>query len=276
MSGMKPILVSALWSLSLAACVANEVRPAAQVRLVIVGGGGTTEAIQRRALELARGADTRVVVLPQASERADRGEESAQMWRDAGAKEAINLSDLADVERARKLLSEADMIWFGGGDQSLLMRDLRAAGLLELVRARAAAGIVCGGTSAGAAVMSRVMITGDGKDELVRINANVTATAEGLGLLEGAIVDQHFLARQRTNRLVAAVLDHPELVGVGIDERTALVVRGARGEVVGEGQVVFFDARGARVETTESEQRAAAGPLRMHVLRDGMACELWP
>ena len=75
------------------------------------------------------------------------------------------------------------------------------------MRERAAVGVVCGGTSAGAAVMSRVMITGDGKDELVRICADVTATAEGLGLLEGAIVDKHFLARQRTNRLVAAGLD---------------------------------------------------------------------
>lgn len=273
---MKLHLGRSLLALGLASCAATGPRPAPETRLVIVGGGGTTEAIQRRALELARGAETRVVVLPQASERADRGEESAQMWRDAGAKESVNLNDLADVERARTLLAQADLIWFGGGDQSLLMRDLRAAGLLELVRERAAAGVVCGGTSAGAAVMSRVMITGDGKDELVRICADVTATAEGLGLLEGAIVDQHFLARQRTNRLVAAVLDHPELVGVGIDERTALVVQGGRGEVVGEGQVVFFDAREARIEAADAEQRAAAGPVRMHVLRDGMSCELWP
>lgn len=262
--------------LALSSCATTARDSFGDVRLVIVGGGGTTEAIQQRALALARGKDSRVVVLPQASERADRGEDSAQMWRDAGAKEAVNLSDLTNVERARALLAQADLIWFGGGDQSLLMRDLRAAGLLEFVRERAAAGVVCGGTSAGAAVMSRVMITGDGKDELVRICADVTATSEGLGLLEGAIVDQHFLARQRTNRLVAAVLDHPDLVGVGIDERTALVVEQGRGEVVGEGQVMFFDARAAKVEPAGSEQRAAAGPLRVHVLRDGMACELWP
>lgn len=269
-------VTACLLLLALSSCATTRRESGADVRLVIVGGGGTTEAIQQRALALARGTESRVVVLPQASERADRGEDAAQMWREAGAKEAVNLSDLSDVERARALLSQADLIWFGGGDQSLLMRDLRAAGLLELVRERAAAGVVCGGTSAGAAVMSRVMITGEGKDELVRICADVTATSEGLGLLEGAIVDQHFLARQRTNRLVAAVLDHPELVGVGIDERTALVVENGRGEVVGEGQVMFFDARAAKVEPAGSEQRAAAGPMRVHVLRDGMACELWP
>ncbi len=267
---------AAVLAASLCACVAPRTAPADNVELVIVGGGGTTEAIQQKALALARGKETRVVVLPQASERADRGEETAQMWRDAGAAAVTNLSDLADGERARRLIAEADLLWFGGGDQSLLMRDLRAAGLVELVRERAAAGVVCGGTSAGAAVMSNVMITGDGKDELVRICAQVTATSEGLGLLPGAIVDQHFLARQRTNRLVAAVLDHPELVGVGIDERTALVVVGGRGEVVGEGQVVFFDARRATVEAARTEERAAAGPLRMHILRDGMTCELWP
>lgn len=247
--------------------------PLERLELVIVGGGTTLESIQQRAFELARGRETRVVVLPQASDRPDRGEASAEMWREAGAAEVTNLSDLSDIGRARAVLERADLIWMGGGDQVLLMAALVESGLDEVVRARAAAGVTCGGTSAGAAVMTRVMITGEG-DGLEKIAAGATHTATGLGLLPGAIVDQHFLARQRANRLIGAVLDHPELVGFGIDERTALVVTGGRVEVAGEGQVVVVDAREAAVERTEPGALSAARGVRVQVLRPGMACEL--
>jgi cyanophycinase len=255
---------------------------AAMVRreLVIVGGGGTTDAIKARALELARGPQTYVVVLPQASESDERGVESAKMWKDAGAAAAVNLTDLSDRERALAELERADLIWFGGGVQSRLMDVLRRADLIDTLRRRASHGVVCGGTSAGAAVMSRIMITGEGSDqgtdELKQIAAGATLVAEGLGLLPGAIVDQHFLARQRNNRLVGAVLDHPECLGIGIDERTALIVVDGRAEVVGEGGVVIYDARRAQLETALPGQRSAARGIEMHVLRDGMTYELGP
>ncbi|MCC7013162.1 MAG: cyanophycinase [Planctomycetes bacterium] len=265
-------------ALAFSSCVTTSTVPPVRTELVIVGGGGTTPPIVARALELARGRESYVVVLPQASESEQRGVESTQMWKDAGASEAVNLDDLSDRERALAELERADLIWFGGGDQKLLMEALRQADLIETISRRASRGVVCGGTSAGAAVMSAVMITGEGTDkgtdELKKIAAGATLVSQGLGLLPGAIVDQHFLARQRNNRLLGAVLDHPELIGVGIDERTAFIVVDGRAEVLGEGGVVVYDARRAAVERSEPGQRSAARGIEMHVLRSGMVYEL--
>ena len=115
--------------------------------------------------------------------------------------------------------------------------------LLAAVKARFAAGVVFGGTSAGAAVMSARMITGEG--DFTVIDGDKVEVRPGLGLLEGAIVDQHFVKRQRENRLFGLVLKHPEERGVGIDEDTALLVTGGRyAEVVGKGPVMLVDAKG--------------------------------
>lgn len=108
--------------------------------------------------------------------------------------------------------------------------------------ALAAAGVAFGGTSAGTAAMSRLMLTGEG--DFTRIDASTVATREGLGLLPGVIVDQHFLRRRRENRLFALVLAHPGLLGVGVDEDAALVVEGSIGEAVGPGPVMLVRAVG--------------------------------
>lgn len=258
------------------ACASARTAPAAARELVIVGGGGTTDAIVARALELARGAQTRVVVLPQASESEDRGESAARMWRDAGAAEVVNLADLSNRERAAAEIARADLVWFSGGDQSKLTAALDAANLTELVRRRSREGVTFGGTSAGAAVMSPLMITGEGRDPLTSLAPGATELVAGLGLWPGTIVDQHFVARQRNNRLLGAVLDHPDHVGFGIDERTALIVVGERVEVLGEGAVVVIDARRASVEPARPQGVSAARGLELHVLRSGMAHRLEP
>jgi cyanophycinase len=227
-----------------------------------------------RALELARGARSRVVVLPQASESEHRGEDSAQMWRDAGAAEVVNLSDLSDRERAVRELERADLVWFSGGDQSKLVAALDGADLTALVRRRAGEGVTFGGTSAGAAVMSPLMITGEGRDPLTSLAPGATELVAGLGLWPGTIVDQHFVARQRQTRLLGAVLDHPDHVGFGIDERTALIVVGDGIEVLGEGAVIVVDARSAAIEASEPGRPSAARGLELHVLRNGMRHEL--
>jgi cyanophycinase len=110
------------------------------------------------------------------------------------------------------------------------------------VRARHHEGVVFGGTSAGTAIMSAIMITGEG--DLTVIDGARVEVRAGLGLLPGVIVDQHFVKRQRENRLFGLVLRHPGERGIGIDEDTALLVRGREGEVVGRGPVVVVDATG--------------------------------
>lgn len=242
--------------------------PAPKGHLVVVGGGGVPDVILQRAIELAGGLQAAVVVLPQASELADTGDVASEMWRKAGATNVRWLS-LADIAADLKAVEGAALIWFPGGDQNKLTKALDGTPLPDAIRRRYQAGAVVGGTSAGAAVMSAIMLTGDA--DLQSITVGATKTVPGFGLWPEVIFDQHFLKRQRHSRLISLVLEHPTLVGVGIDERTAAIVSGAQFEVLGEGAVVVFDGRKATVEVRQPGQLSAARNVMMHVLTNGMA-----
>ena len=120
--------------------------------------------------------------------------------------------------------------------------------------------MVSGGTSAGAAILSKVMVTVEG--DVKRVTIGTTITAPGLGLWPGVIVDQHFLARQRTSRLVSAVLDHPALVGIGIDDSTAVIVRGSIVAAIGSSAAIVIDARRAAIARGRMAPSAAASGSR--------------
>src|SRR5262245_18907672 len=239
--------------------------------LVVVGGGGTPSAVTRKTLELAGGPAARVLVVPQASASAGAGESSAEVWRELGAKD-VSVLRLDDSAAAVRAVQKADLIWMPGGDQNRLLEALAKTGVPAAMRERYQQGATVGGTSAGAAMLSPVTLTGDA--DLERVRHGATVTREGLGLWPGVIVDQHFVRRERLHRLLAAVLDRPELVGVGIDENTAAVVSGSRFEVVGGGQVVVFDARKAKVLAGAKGEFAAATGVVTHVLKAGMAFDL--
>jgi cyanophycinase len=199
--------------------------------LLIIGGGRTPNAAVTRALELAGGPSARVLVIPFAWGREATGRISVRMWQQAGAEHVTVLPWDSERSEALREVRAADVIWFGGGSQNVLMDRLTRLDLVEAIRERHRKGAVVGGTSAGAAVMSAVMLTGSrtpGRTE-----------AAGLGLWPQVIVDQHYLARQRRPRLLEALKEHPRLVGVGIDEGTAVLVRGRGGrfEVLGYSQV---------------------------------------
>ncbi len=276
----------------LAGCAAARPSPSSTVpaapprgSLLIVGGGPIPDAILERFVALAGGAgDARIAILPTASEHADSGVEIAADFQKLGAAaERIVLSrEQADTEEAAKRLDGVTGIWFGGGDQSRLTAVLSRTRVESAIRERFRAGAVVGGTSAGAAVMSTPMLTGeerrpggdrppakDSSDAYMTIERDNVVTAEGLGLLPGAIVDQHFVRRRRNNRLLSVVLEHPELVGVGIDESTALEV-GPDGvwRVLGESVAVVFDARQARITQSSASSLGATG-VRLQILPAG-------
>jgi cyanophycinase len=244
---------------------------AAPGAVIAVGGGGTTDAIVKRVMTLAGGPRAIVAVLPQSSAEPDAGDESVQMWRDAGASESRKV-DFADRAKARAALERATLIWIPGGDQNRFMKAIAGTRLDDVIRARHAAGAVVGGTSAGAAVLSKIMITGDA--DLESLGSGRTMTADGLGLLPELIVDQHFLKRQRQNRLMSLVLDRPAFVGVGVDEATAAIVEGSTITVVGRSAVMIVDARHARVEPAAPGQPVAGRDVRVTILRDGMSASL--
>lgn len=264
-----PGLVLAAIALTTAAAAPAQPRPAGH--LVVVGGGGVPDAILTRALELAGGPAAPIVVFPQASELADTGDVAVEMWKKAGATNVRWLT-LSDAAAARQAVESAAFIWFPGGDQNKLMKAFEGTGVPEVIARRYRDGAVVGGTSAGAAVLSAVMLTGDA--DLQSIRVGTTKTAPGLGLWPDAIVDQHHLKRQRQSRLISLVLEHPALVGVGIDERTAAIVSGSRFDVVGESSVLVIDARRARVEPRPAGALSAARDISVHVLTAGMGMDL--
>ena len=246
-------------------------QPAPKGKLVVVGGGTIPPVILDAAVRLAGGPSAIVAILPQASELADTGARTATMWKQAGVSRAI-VVDVKNGQAAERAIGEATLIWIPGGDQSRLMAAVKGTRLPTLVGRRYAEGAIVGGTSAGAAVMSKVMVTGDA--DLQSITAGRTETIEGLGLWPEVVVDQHFLKRQRAARLISLILDKPDLVGVGIDESTAVVVTGRRFEVIGLSSVVVVDARAAQVEARPVKSLAAGRNLRLHVLTSGMTFDL--
>ncbi|MBA3318033.1 MAG: cyanophycinase [Gemmatimonadales bacterium] len=251
--------------------------------LVIVGGGSRSEAMMRRFVELAGGAGrARIAVVPMASsEPRATGIEVAAELDSLGAKSSVFLVDSVQAESAAQVgqLDSVTGIWFTGGDQAFLTAALGGTAALGAMHRRYQAGAVVGGTSAGAAIMSDSMITGNQTppgdttgyygDEYPAIARHRVQVTPGLGFLPEAIVDQHFIRRERHNRLMSAVIERPRLIGVGIDESTALEVGpDGRWRVLGESEVVVYDARRARVPALAGA-RLGATDLRVHLLPPG-------
>jgi cyanophycinase len=241
--------------------------------VVAVGSGPVSQAIYKKALALSpnpKGA--RVVIFPQASggRRVKRtaGQKDADDWLKAGAAHAIVINPLT---RRKSLpeLARADVIWFGGGAQLKLMSALQKKRLISAIRERHRAGAVVSGVSAGAAVMSGVMNSGKPSPKALRKGGMVAY--QGLGITPHLIVDQHFVQLKRFGRLMTAVLDHPELVGIGVCERTAAIIQGSKVEVLGVGQVVVIDARNAKVHSAEKGQPQSANEVKIHILKQGQS-----
>jgi cyanophycinase len=211
-----------------------------------------------------------IAVLPQASAEADAGDGSVKMWQDAGAKEAVKVT-FADRDAAAAALKRATLIWIPGGDQNRFMKAIQGTGLDDVIRDRYRHGVAVGGTSAGAAVLVEAMFTGDA--DLKSLKSGSTIIAPGLGLW-AVLVDQHFLTRQRDNRLLSAVLDHPDLVGIGIDESTAVIVRGDAFDVIGKSAVVVIDARHAKVDTVPAGTPVSARGISLAILHAGQHYDL--
>jgi cyanophycinase len=174
-----------------------------------------------------------------------------------------------------RILDGASAVWFSGGDQVRLTAALLDSPIHARMLELYAAGGLIGGTSAGAAVMSEIMITGDEvltkkEDELWQtVEASSVLRARGFGFVKNVIVDQHFLVRRRQNRLLSLVLENPVLLGAGIDELTAILVRpDGKWEILGKSQVFVVDARKAVVTKASSNKLGAHG-LRLHLLLPG-------
>lgn len=254
-------------------------RPASGGSLFIVGGGPRPADLMRRFVELAGGPDSAVIlVLPMASADTSAGPSLVRELEGLGARArfAVIRRAEADGDAALVHLQGVTGIWFNGGVQSRLTDALGGTRFEQGMHEAFRRGIVIGGTSAGAAVMSAVMITGEERrpggarpvddDNWLTIEAGNVVTSQGFGFLTNAIVDQHFLRRKRYGRLLSLAIDHPTLIGVGIDEGTALeVAPNGRWTVRGMGKVLVVDPRQAVRDRAAGTFRGAA----LSVLKDG-------
>lgn len=255
-------------------------RPPGPGPLFIVGGGSQPPALIDRFIELAGGRErARILVIPLASgspEESGAGKVEQFVEHGAGAFMLIPTAKDAREGLGAKL-DGVTGVWFTGGDQTRITAVLSGTPLLDEIHALRRRGAVIGGTSAGAAIMSDSMLTGNQTradstgyygDEFPLIARATIEVVPGLGFLPGTIVDQHFLARERHNRLLSAVLERPSLMGIGIDESTAVEVAGdGRWTVRGESQVIVYDARAARI--TEPGPPLGAAGIRVHLLPPG-------
>lgn len=250
--------------------------PAPKGTLVIVGGGGTTPEIQRAFLDGAGGRGGVVGIIPTST---SEPEEALKEWKADLEKAGMVMVPL-DVRKredsSRPELLEAAKrctgFWFSGGDQVLVGKKIVGTPLQKLIQEKYRDGAVVGGTSAGAAIMSRIMIEGEdrfGKLNLSEFGPGAYRTREGMAFLpEHVIIDQHFLRRGRQNRLFSLMMQHPGHLGLGIDEATALVVKDGRATVAGKRAVMVFDSAAMTLKGDGFRN------LAIHVLRAGESIDL--
>lgn len=218
-----------------------------QEKLVLIGGGKRPPEAVRKMVEWAGGEKAKVLVITWASgvpaESFEGVKKDFAAYKTASFENApIAPLDTAEREAFLAQLKTASAIFFTGGDQNRIMDVLQDAELYNALREKYKTGAVFGGTSAGTAVMSDPMMTGE--SDLKSLKTAPKDTRRGLGLLPDVILDQHFIIRQRQNRLFGLVLQTPEKLGIGIDEDTALLVEdNRRAEVVGATQVMFVDGK---------------------------------
>jgi cyanophycinase len=210
--------------------------------LIMVGGGKLPDGARIRFLELAGAKKARIVLVPTASGEAETApaEEWLADWKKLGPASVVLLHTRsrteADSPAFVKPLTDATGVWLSGGDQSRLAAAYQGTAVERALQKVVQRGGVVGGTSAGAASMTSLMITGGNPEAEV---------GRGFDLLPGFVVDQHCLRRNRLNRLLGVVARHPGYVGLGIDEQTAVIVQGSRLSVIGKSYALLCSARNA-------------------------------
>ncbi|RMH14902.1 MAG: cyanophycinase [Gemmatimonadetes bacterium] len=224
------------------AAAAQEVGPE-RGSLVIVGGALRDEAIVQRFVDLAGGPTAHIVVIPTAggAESYDEFWPGLKMFRDVGATNltVLHTTDpaVADEEAFVAPLLDAGGVWFAGGRQWRLADAYLGTRTEEALREVLARGGVIGGSSAGATIQGSYLVRGDTRTNTIMMGDH----EEGFGFLRNTAIDQHVLRRNRQFDLIEVIEAHPELLGIGLDENTAIVVRGDRFEVMGQGYVLIYD-----------------------------------
>ena len=211
--------------------------------LVIVGGNMQDPAIVKKFIDLAGGPDAPIVIIPTASEddeHYDNYWSGLKQWRENGANNLTVLHTrdrkVADSEAFVKPIKTARGVFFGGGRQWRLADAYAGTLTQKAVQGVLERGGVVGGSSAGAAILSSFMVRGDTKTNTIMMGDHTA----GMGSLKNAAVDIHVLRRNRQFDMLEVLDKNPDLLGIGIDEDTAIVVDGDRFDVIGKSYALIY------------------------------------
>lgn len=248
-------------------------------RLLLIGGaedkvGG--RAILTRFVQLAGGHAARIAVLATASSFQELvGQRYVALFSELGAGHVavVRVQDRVQARQEEPLaqLGEASGIFITGGDQLKLAAMLGGTRVAEAIRQRHLAGAVVGGTSAGASAAAEHMLAYGASG--IPPRKAMMHFGPGLGLIRGVVVDQHFGARGRAGRLMTAVAHNPELLGLGLDEDTAVEID-ASGmlTVLGSGSAIVVDGAGMThtdIHSVPDQAPLTIFDMRVHVLASG-------
>jgi len=252
--------------------------------LIIIGGAEDKYGesnILKNVADIIGGADARLVIMTTATEKPqEAGEEYKSVFLRLGVNNInilhINSRDEANTQGYADIIASATGIFFTGGDQLRITSILGGTKVYEALQEAYLNGVVIAGTSAGASVMSNTMIVdGNGNDPARKCTLKM---APGLGLLEDSIVDQHFYQRGRIGRLLCGVAENPYMLGVGIDEDTAIrVFPDAHFEVIGTNSVTVIDGRtikSSNVSESKPDEILAINNATIHVLPVGYGFDM--
>lgn len=248
-------------------------------KLFIIGGGSRPDfLVDRMVKEAGLDKGDYVAIFPQASETPDSSFIYASEQFEKRNLKALdcNFSKGGEFSKSKlDSLKNAKLIYINGGDQTRFMDAISA--YPEIKKAFADAyqnGKMIAGTSAGAAVMSDVMITGNQlrqkeyNSTFDNIESQNVETKKGLGFITSAVIDQHFVIRSRYNRLLSLIIDNPTFKGIGIDESTAILVKNGEAEVVGVAQVIVFKNPKKSKKTKENKLGAQSITLDIYLNGD--------
>lgn len=246
--------------------------------LVIIGGAEDREGdclVLREFVRRAGGVQAHIAVLTAATSMPrEVGEDYVHAFAKIGAAnvQVIDTEQAEDAERpeAVEKVKQATGIFFTGGDQARIIELIKGSKLDQAIRARHAEGVVIGGTSAGAAMMPETMIIEGDSATNPRVDA--VELGPGMGFLPGVAVDQHFSQRGRLGRLISALVQQPAIMGIGIDEDTAVIVDGDEFEVVGKSSVTVVDESEATHNNLEGllrDEGLAICGVKLHILAQG-------
>lgn len=211
--------------------------------LIIAGGGGLSDEVLGKFVELAGGENAHIVVIPTAGGRESYGQDygRSKNFRQLGAKSVTvihsNNKKEADTEAFTAPLIEATGVWFSGGRQWRLVDSYQGTKTEKMIRDILDKGGVIGGSSAGATIQGSFLARGDTKTNQIMAGDHL----EGFSYIKNVAIDQHVIARNRQFDMFTILKEYPNLLGLSLDEGTAIWVTGDQFKVIGDSYVIVYD-----------------------------------